>query len=140
MTSASASSIPTCTDAPLNVTPEIIQNQRDETKVIVSRAPYAPLTPKVASGFISRSKFDFVDFIQDEDCERYCALLFGAEGTSAAMMISEFRKGIEFNYFGPRTSRTPWNAGKLDRFNSATKKLLAEFAERAYQGDTTEPA
>lgn len=132
-------------DLPMSpsVTHENAQNERDaigsdchEAATIVPRAPIAPAPPIVAGKLLRGPQIDFIDFIRNEECRQYCVLLFGEHATSAATMVSEFRKGAEFNYFGPRTSRTPWNAGKLDRLNSANKRLLTEFAERAYRGDS----
>jgi hypothetical protein len=114
---------------------EIKRDEMESNKTEVPRPPIAPALPVVAGKLLQGLPLDFIDFLHEEQCTAYCALLF-PEGTSGATMLSEFQKGVEFNYFGPRTSCTPWNAGKLDRLNSATKRLLAEFAERAYQGDS----
>ena len=109
---------------------EIKRDEIESNKTEVPRPPIAPALPVVAGKLLQGRQLDFIDFLHDEDCKAYCALLF-PEGTSGATMLSEFRKGTHSYFFGPCTARTPWNAGKLGRPNSETKKLLRKFANRA---------
>jgi hypothetical protein len=123
-----------------NITPENAEIRRDviETNVCevseVPRPPISPALPVVAGKLLHGGHIHFIDFLHDDHCKAYCAFLF-PDGTSGATMLAELRKGTHSYYYGPRTSRTPWNAGKLDRLNSATKALLRAFANLAYRGD-----
>lgn len=103
------------------------------------RTPPAPLPPVVAGELLTESQMTFLEFLADEACQKYCTALFGEAGTAGSTMLAEFRKAVEFHYFGHQRGRPgrkqPDNPGKLTEDKAATKKLLKKFARRAYRGD-----
>jgi hypothetical protein len=116
----------------------IASNALADANTVVPRTPIAPNAPVVAAGLAAGPQLTFLEFLRDEECRRYCRGMFGDSGSSAATMLTEFRLGTEFHYFGSCSARPGRSAGKLDKPNSATKKMLKAFAGRAYRGDREE--
>jgi hypothetical protein len=113
----------------------VASNALADSNTVVARTPIAPHAPVVAGGLAAGPQLTFLEFLRDEECQRYCRGMFGESGSSAATMLTEFRLGTEFHYFGPCSARPGRNAGKLDKLNSATKEMLKAFARGAYRGD-----
>ncbi len=105
----------------------------------VPRSPAAPNPPIIGGRLFRGASISFLEFLADRDCKRYCQVLFGSESTSAGMMLTEFRKGTGFHYYGHRRHkpgrRKPKNPGKLNASNTTSKKALKVFVRRAYRGD-----
>ena len=101
---------------------------------------FTPAPPVVAGALLSGGQICFYEFLNDAAVADYCVLLLGSEGTTAAKLLRETRNATEFHYFGYWRSKagpkTTLGSGKLTAPAAATRKLLKEYARRAYRGDT----
>jgi hypothetical protein len=93
----------------------------DKTK----RYALPPPPPVIAAKLLHGDQLSFREFILDEKCAPYLALLFGARGTSAATMLRDFRKATKtpfyFGYHNPKPGRKGIAAERLRQHNVALK-------------------
>ena len=117
-------------------------HSRDELRPPAKPQPeFTPAPPLVAGTLLSGEQLSFLEFLHDSATADYCALLLGKEETAAAKMLRELRNATEFLYFGywhskPKSKTAAPGSGKLTAPAAATKKLLKNYARRAYRGDT----
>jgi hypothetical protein len=109
---------------PIGVTPETAETERDGE---ADPDFIPPRPPIVASPVLQGEPLSFVEFLNDTYCAIYLFALFGGNRTSATTMIEEFRKATEFHYFGI-------DNGLLDTGKSTRRRLLKDYAHRAYRG------
>lgn len=126
------------TRAPLACNTQI--HSGDELRPPAKAQPeFTPAPPVVAGPLLSGEQHSFLEFLHKPAAMDYCALLLGSDGTAAAKMVRELRNATEFHYFGywrgKPGSKNPHSSGKLTAPAAKTKRLLKQYARRAYRGD-----